>query len=402
VQDTEYGKISWNANVPANTSLVVEFRASNSTAGLPALPFSPATNGQAFSGVFGRFVEIAVRFQRANPSVTASPVLFDLTIESLGGGEPPPECESGHRLPSSLLVFPEYDNRSGVITVLTVTNTNEEIGKLVDVEYVYVGRIGSQGQILECNEVNRTDVMTPDDTTSILTLFHNPSSQQGYVYVFAKDHLTHQPIVHNFLIGNQLMLRAIDNLEYSNNAVGFLGIGANGTPTDHDGDGVRDLNNVEYGCSPDRLLVPRFFGQDDVYKSELVLLNLTGGTPFVATIDFLIYNDNEEVFSSQWSFQCWERVPLLDITNAFSASFLRNFTNHSFREVVGAPGTETGWFSMNGLDASSVATTIQDPAFLALLIERAGGVSASDLPFEIGGQFNGDLLLRGILGDTTP
>jgi hypothetical protein len=216
--------------------------------------------------------------------------------------------------------------------------------------------------------------------------------------------------VHNWLIGNELLINGIQTLTYSNNPFVFPGIGTEGTPTDHDGDGLRDLNGIEYGCAPDQILVPRFLGQiggpsagrggggPGIVESDLILINLTGGAAFTATIDFLVFNNNEEQFSTQFTFQCWIKEPLSLISNVFTNQFLST-TNVSPTENI---GIQTGWFRMDGNVANSTATSFADPAFLAVLVETANGHSASDLPWELGTQTNGSLLPHGVLGDTSP
>ncbi len=406
-RNTEYGRISYHAAEPTGTSLSVEFRAANSVPALASLAFQPVTNGLLFNGVFGRFVEMRVHFDRATPQTIASPILFDLTIESLAGPTEPDCAPPGHPNPGSLLVFPEFDNRSGDITLITVTNTNQDtgfespgiLGGTVDVEFIYLARRGLQGQLLECIEFNRTHRLSPNDTFTALTAFHNPQASQGYMYAFAKDPVTGAAIVHNFLIGSSLIANGTETIDYSHNAFVYLGVGPEGSTTDDDGDGIRDLNGFEYCPSSDETLIPRFIEQRTGIQSDLVLINLTGGTEFTALIDFAIYNDNEEAFSSQVSVRCWDKRPLLSISNVFSGNFLRFATSNAPNEVFGAPSVETGWFRMNGRSASSGAFTIQDPAFLALLIENVYGYAASSLPFETGAQDNGDLLADGPFGD---
>jgi len=309
-------------------------------------------------------------------------------------------------------VFPEFDNRAGDTTLLTVTDTATD-GTGVNAEFVYIGRVGTQNQLLNCLEFNRTELLTPDDTLTVITKAHDPNQNQGYVYVFAKDKSTGQAIVHNSLIGNELIINGIQVLSYSNNPFVFQGIGAEGTPTDHDGDGLRDLNGVEYSCAPDQLLVPRFLGQvgtpgggdggrggpASTVESDLILINLTGGAAFTATIDFLAYNDNEEEFSAQTSFQCWVKRPLSQVSAVFNNDFLLT-TNQSPTESV--QGVETGWFRMDGNVANSTATSFPDPAFLAVLVECTSNRCVSDLPFELGTQTNASLLPHGIFGDTSP
>lgn len=419
VANNEYGRISWNAAVPAGTTFAVQFRASDDPVAIQHLPYQPAQNGTAFSGVFGRYVNVLATFTRP-PSSTITPVLFDLTIEGLAGPGPGPECPVGIRKPASLLVYPDFDSRPLSTTLISVTNTNGDFtpeGNIaagtVDIEYVYIGKRDGSGQPIPCLETNFTRRLTPNDTVSVVAKAQNPNHQQGFLYVFAKDPATGQAIVFNHLVGSALILNDFDGADYSYEPYAYLGIGAEGSPTDDDGDGVRDLNNLEYSCTPDVLLFPRFLGQTGspdpgfgvppaAFTSDLVLVNLTGGKDFDVVVDYLLYNDNEEVFSAQSSFVCWDKRTLLDVNSAFSNVFLSS-TNHDQNEVLGAPGLETGWFRLDGRIASSSAAVVQDPSILALLVERMPlGRAACDLPFESGAQTNGDLLLVGVLGDQTP
>lgn len=421
VLSNEYGRISWTATVPPGTTFDVRYRVSNDPVGIQNLPYVPAQNGASFSGVFGRYVNVLATFTRP-PSSTITPALADLTIEGLETTGPGPECVVGVREPASLLVFPEFDSRPFATTLITVTNTNADFapaGNLyagtVDVEYVYIGKQNSLGQEIPCLETNFTRRLTPNDTLSVIARVQNPNQELGYLYVFAKSPTTGQAIVFNHLVGSALILDGFTGADYGFEPYAYLGIGERGTPTDHDGDGVRDLNSIEYACSPDVLLFPRFFGQSEQvpnqefhggvasgFESELVLLNLSGGKDWDAVVDYLIYNDNEEVFSAQSGFVCWEKRTLLDVNSAFSQAFLAS-TNQNPNEVLGEPSIETGWFRLDGRLAHSSAAVVQDPTILALLVERLPlGRAACDLPFETGSQTNGDLLIVGVLGDPSP
>jgi hypothetical protein len=291
------------------------------------------------------------------------------------------------RNPGSLLLYPEFDNRDGIVTVLTVTNTAVNVGD-VDVEFVYIGRYGSSGTEISCEEFNRTETLTDNDTLTLITNFHNPQYEQGFVYLFARAGVDN-PIVHNWLIGNVMTVNGLDSFEYSVNPVAYEGIAG-----DANGNGLRDLDGAEYEESADEILVPRFLGQGGIYTSELILIGMTGGAAFNTTVDFLIYNDNEEVFSSEYTFRCWERVQLLDISGIFSNNFLADFTNDDPDELLGASHIETGWFRMDGALASSTTTTLSNPAVYGVLVERIGHRGAADLPFESGLNANGKLFAR--------
>ncbi|MEM7516324.1 MAG: hypothetical protein AAF368_05295, partial [Planctomycetota bacterium] len=227
---------------------------------------------------------------------------------------------------------------------------------------------------------------------------------RGFVYVFAKD-LQDQKIVHNWLIGQTVTLDGIGTREYAINAVSYEGIGdgsenADGMMlTDVDGDGLADLNGCEYQQSPGALIFPRFFGQGTDYQSELILIALSGGRAFHTAVDFLMYNDNEEVFSREYSFRCWDRVPLTTISSLFDNHFLTFSTNSDPGEIVGQPDREAGWLWMKGAVANSINSFIQDPAVYGVLVETVEGRPAADLPFEEGLNANGDLYPVGIGGD---
>lgn len=296
------------------------------------------------------------------------------------------------RNPGSLLVYPLFDNTEGVVSVLTVTNTATNVGD-VEVEFVYIGRFGPKGREINCEEFNRVEILTDNDTLTLITTVHNPQQEEGYVYLFAREGVEN-PIVHNWLIGNMLHVNGLEAFEFSVNPVAYEGFAG-----DLNGNGLRDLDGNEYGTSPAEILVPRFFGQpadkgNSPFDSDLILIDLTGGAAFDTTVDFLIYNDNEEIFSAEYTFHCWEEVNLTDISLIFTNDFLRDFTNQDPQEILGAPQYESGWFRVRGALASSSTTTIPDPAIYALLTEEAGSGTVADLPFEVGENANGKLLPR--------
>ena len=324
------------------------------------------------------------------------------------------------REPGSLLLYPEYQNGQGRVTVVTVTNTNcDALDGEVEVEFKYI-----QGS--NCLEANQAVTLTPCDTFTVLTSAHT-GIDEGYLYVFARDSSNPtpvnppgSPIVFNHLIGQLLVVDGFTSFEYSTNAVSFKGVGEQGEVTDREnpglsggiGDGIRDLDGVEYEPAPEKILIPRFIGQRapndrDGVDSELILIALSGGRQFEAnqiipgggtTILIHGWNDNEVMFSREYTFTCWDKVYLRDITTAYQSSNLRGI-NDDDTEVAGAPGLETGWFWVNGLSASSSSETIVDPAVYGVLVEYVRGQAAADLPFELCSQNNGDLLPNSNFGD---
>jgi len=300
------------------------------------------------------------------------------------------EAVAGGRNAGSLLLYPEFDNRDGDVTVLTITNVSDTDS--VAVEFVYIGRYGeTSNEEIYCEEFNREETLTPNDTLTLLTNNHNPQMEQGYVYTFAREGVGN-PVLHNGLIGNAMTIDGFSRVEYSVNAVSYLGI----DPTD-DGNGLRDLDGSEYETTAAEIQIPRFFGQGGPFESELVLIGLTGGQKFETTIDFLVYNDNEEVFSAEHEFYCWDRVELTDIGNVFTNDFLENGTNHDSSEYLGNH-IESGWMRITGAIASSTTTSIADPAIYAVLIDKIGSYGGADLPWEAGSNANGKLLARSLDG----
>ena len=329
---------------------------------------------------------------RINKYLLAGATLLSLASTAMASG----------RNPGSLLLFPEFDNRTANLTLLTVTNTNgDTLNGTIKVEFVYIGKYGPTNQVLDCLEFNRTHTLTPNDTLSVITSVHNPGQEQGYVYVFAKDKDTGQAKVFNHLIGNELTFQGIDMIDYSLNPVSFKAIGQ-GMNADLNGDMNRDLDGLEYETAPDEVYIPRFLGQGGMYDSELILLGLSGGATFTTIVNFWIYNDNEEAFSAQYTFKCWDRKRLSQINGAFNETFLDS-TNNAPGEIVGATSHESGWFRVYGGTAFSTAEQITDPAVYAVLVEKIAMHGAADLPFEsVARQANGSLLPRGIFGAGNP
>ncbi|MCY2958599.1 MAG: Ig-like domain-containing protein, partial [Planctomycetota bacterium] len=308
----------------------------------------------------------------------------------------------------SLLLFPEYDNREQSQTLFTITNGCCDIqdGDLW-VEFRFI-------DALTCQESDFTLRLTPCDTVTFLTSTVNPNSTRGYAYAFAKrlgagpGNPGGMPIVRNKLIGQALIINGLEDVDYAMNAVSFLGIGPELSDNDDDGDGIRDLNGPllsigEYEQAPDEILIPRFLAQDPPgtsaqFQSDLVLVALSGGSAFTTTVEFLVYNDAEDVTSQTSSFYCWDKRPLVQWAPATVRSVL-GAQGDDPDEILGAPNQMAGWIRLNGLSATSGQDEILDPAIYAVLIERFESRSVADLPFEKCAQANGDLLPDSPLGD---
>jgi hypothetical protein len=288
----------------------------------------------------------------------------------------------------SLLLFPFFDNTRGAVQAFTVTNTSADAS--VRIEYVYINET-------DCLEFNRTRTLTPNDTVTTLSNLDNPNMARGYLYVFAKN-AAGQAITFNNLAGATVVSTVNAGL-YEAAPIVFQGLTASNASTDTDSDGLRDLNGTEYSRTPDELIVPRFFGAASNQLSgtgsstpTISLINLSGGASFTAIVDFLVYNDNEEVFSAQTSFSCYKRMPLAAVNAVFTSSFLAS-TNDDDSESV--EGIEMGWYRLDGRIAFSSTSTYNDPAIIAAHLDILDGSSAGVLPYGVGEQSNGDLVVLG-------
>ncbi len=293
--------------------------------------------------------------------------------------------------PGSLLLFPYFNNGTASTTLITVTNTNSDFnqnGQLfagtVDVEFVYI-------EDSFCLEFNRTRRLTPNDTLTVSSSADNPNALRGYVYAFAKSPTTGAAISWNWLEGDSIIFSPVRALVTNVPPVVYTAIAANGANTDGDGDGFRDLNNVEYSANAQELHIPRFVASAG---SSLIMIGLTG-SGFRTIVNFLAYNDNEEAFSGQVQFDCWDYKFLQDISGIFTDNFLES-TNDNALET-GVNNNETGWLRMVGSTAFSNTQQRSNPAFLAVRVDTL--VFAS-LPYGIGTNTNGDLLPLGPFHDT--
>lgn len=363
----------------------------------PANPLPPNTSESICYKVFSQ------------PNPTTDPICCAIGRLTITNCACPP---TNRRECASLLLFPEFDNRSGRVTMITVTDACCAEGNAIPfrVQFKFV-------RADTCLTSDFHKDLTVCDTVTFLTSSVNSggTNARGYLYAYVTDTVpgpnnpTGRPIVYNHIIGQSLLLDSIEVLDYSMNAVGFKGLGAPLSFNDDDQDGIRDFNGLssqfpEYEEVPDTIKIPRFFGQDwsvrdrGIYKSRLILVNMSGGRAFTTTINLSIFNDNEYAFSSQYTFFCWDKPFLKDIAGSFLEQEL-DFSDNDPDELFGMPEKETGWFTVDGDVAVSSAETIIDPAVYAVLVEVTGHYSAADLPWECDCQNNGDLLPISILGD---
>jgi len=326
---------------------------------------------------------------------TLATALFACTLAAPGS--------ANGRNPGSILIYPEFRSGNGAETIVTVTNTHPTESIVAHFKYVN-GDVDLAG--IPCAITNRPVTLRPLDTfTNVVSTHLPPGPTRGYLWVVAEQP-TGTAVSFNYLVGDLMVVDAALSAAYSIEPLPVSSPVGHGLPTDLEpggGDGVRDLNGLEYEKGPARVHVPRFMGQNSaaaptLYNSDLVLIGLSGGRRFTTIVDFLAFNDNEEIFSAQYAFQCWTKVPLIEINGIFTHNFLHNATDQDPTEVVGNTYRETGFFWVEGNVASSTSTDIFDPSILAVLIERSGEAQhTAELPFleYFGNRPGGDLLPGG-------
>jgi len=300
---------------------------------------------------------------------TLLPILAALTaVPAFAGGAEP----------GSFLLFPEFDNRPGQVTYLTITNVNSSSSSgTVRLHLNYV-------DAASCQITNRVATLTPRDTLTVVAASHAAGVQRGYMWCYAQS-LTGTAIDFDHLIGACLRVDGVAALDYSLPPLVLQGVPGAGLPTDVNSNGKRDLDGAEYERGPRTIYVPRFFGQGvdplprGTASSEMVLLNVLGATNTITNTAWLVWNDNEEAFSCESSFTCWTRVPLLSISGVFSGAFLAG-SNDDPNEVLGVPILESGWFQVRGTTAVGPGGMQSSPQVFGFLAERRPN-SAADLPF---------------------
>ena len=308
--------------------------------------------------------------------------------------------------PGSLLLFPVFDSSPGTFTAITVTNTNSNFNQngnlfagTVDAHFIYVSG-DPIGGVFYCSEFDRTRRLTPNDTITVASNLDNTSSTRGYLFVTALSPTTGQAISWNYLIGSAAQISTGPTDFYELDPYVFrAGRGLiDGAPTDiSPADGERNLDGSEYERVVDKLLVPHFFGEGDGTASWLVLINLTGAGQFQAIVNFLVYNDNEGVFSANFPFRCWTKRRLQEISGVFTETFLDGTENAATEQIQ---GRESGWYRLDGGTASSSADSVTNAAILAVQISSYNGESGAELPFTTGvNPTEGELLSQSIFHD---
>jgi len=232
-----------------------------------------------------------------------------LLIQEDGENPPPPDDSIRHtRHPGSILIFPFFRIRQepgqghSADTLITVTNSNTDykeqpsgyMGGTITIHFYFINKF-------DCSPYERWEQLTPNDTLSMWMgdYLPYPKMTDGWLFLEAQDPVTGEAVDFDYLIGNAVYFDSTKTTWTQYNPLALRGLTGDRLPTDLDFDGHRDLNGLEYEMLGDNQIIPRFLGSFDEgtnsqHKTELLLLNLTGGMRFESQVEFLVYNDNEQ------------------------------------------------------------------------------------------------------------
>jgi hypothetical protein len=288
------------------------------------------------------------------------------------------DASADGRNPGSCLLFPNYNTGTDSIAVLTITNTGDET---VALRLVWIDKE-------ECTPEDQWIELTAGDTFTFLDEAMNPEKdEQGFMYAYVVESIgSRLEADYDYLIGQELLFQIWPgSVTYGINAVAFEALSLVA-------DGDLHLDGTEYEAAPSEIFFPRFFGQNGIVAavSKVIFINLTGGQHFEQQANVLVWNDNEQAFSSTVYFPCWDEIYLVDVSGATTEAHLLS-SNHDPLELWDGnnnpliPHVKTGWIEFMGDWSWNPQTSfyIQNPSLYAVLVEKIGPLSAADLPWQV-------------------
>ncbi len=260
--------------------------------------------------------------------------------------------------PGSLLVFPEYDTRPGALTLTSITNTSP-----TQAVRIVLRDIDSDG-----NEFLRTQDLEASETWVALHALLDPNAARGFAIAYVvPPNASEPPLDADVLVGSLTVVDAFVPGVLTLPVLSFRAL-AGGDPN---GNGLLDLDGVEFEPLPSQWIVPSFIGVDPArrYDGELILVGMSGGRQFETTVELTGFDDEGHPCTVETSFRRWTRLRLEAISPAFTQASLAA-SGQTPGGVLGASEIETGWIRLRGKRASSPTTVIDDPAILAVYVQR--------------------------------
>jgi len=263
--------------------------------------------------------------------------------------------------PGSILLYPQVDSRLGAGrgTIINVTNTNSSRivfpnnlrGGDVRLHYNYVAGTVPWGL------TDLAEFLTPNDTLTVLAGDHNPQMELGFLLVIATDIETETAIDFDYLIGSEIVVDVVGDEIWDLPAIPFKALITGGprSGTGHfftdplanggNANGAVDFDGIEYDYWPDKLYLDSFHQVSALVTGDLILVSLLG-QDFRISVGFLIYDNEEDVFSRTFDFICWTSVTLDQISNVF-------------RNLGGNPNEfRSGWCRIDGSGAVNLLTGV--------------------------------------------
>jgi len=276
------------------------------------------------------------------------------------------------RTPGTCLIYPIHRSAPGWFSVLNITNTNlapatpQSFGGTTNVMFQYVNKMpGAGGTLQDCFIVDRVESLTPGDTLSVLTSWHNAANQEGFVVAVAQDPaLFKTDWQFDYLTGSELVVNAAGGM-YSINAIPVS------SSATWDGEGTSEGFGIQKGLLQSMGSEVILDGFLAVADSQLTMLSpdplIPSGADFGSfpsiVLEFDVFNDNEFQLSATSTFRCWFEESLRDISLVFDETFLANNTPHDPTQLDidgdGVNDLETGWARIR----SNVAFTASQQAF---------------------------------------
>jgi len=266
--------------------------------------------------------------------------------------------------PCSVLIFPLCDSTAGNLTLVTVTNTDDNETPCpggfrqgdVEAHYLYYSEFWQLA--------DQDEPLSPADTITVLTRAHNRAFDSGFLIVEVRDPATGLEIDHDVLIGSALIINSEFDYQWTYMPYGFEGLIEAGAvdacgrflvdpPGDPDENTI-DFNGVELSYFPDQLLLDRFFGEGSPagrpglsFGNTIYLMSSSSGRPGNSTnVSLMGWNNNELAFTRMFSFDCYLLANLGSIINAVTQPNLS--TGGDTSELF---GVATGWLRLTATNA---------------------------------------------------
>jgi hypothetical protein len=280
-----------------------------------------------------------------------------------------------HR-PGSLLIYPLIDVAAATDTVVCVTNVNKDRRNVPNLNIKYGAVTARFFYVIlfpsGCTIFDDSVDLTPGDTfaVSVRTHLGLQGDFKGWLYVIAADIEGGGPIdfdqeiegaqtEFSGLIGEELVVQgAPHNYLYALPAISFKGDGTDRRNrqgyryTDVNGDGEADFDGIEYQRFPKVLSQPTFIEQsaaNQALQDELVLFTPIFQVGNRIDLNSFWYNNNEDARSRTFSFTCWTRLKIRNIS--------------AYTQNLGGIPTEanTGWFWIDPVQVARFGGYVADP-----------------------------------------